>query len=60
MNNELLKQACEASLTEIKAIIDVAKIAKCLDEQFFLDYLDKLNKFSIDPDREDTLKLNNK
>ena len=59
MKNKL-KEACEASITEIKAILNAAKLVNCLDEQFFLDYLDKLNKFSIDPDREDTLKLNNK
>jgi len=39
-------------LHEIESIRQRAKKYKLLDSQEFLDFLDKLNEYSIDPDRD--------
>ena len=49
---ELILQLYEASIKEIKAIRNLAIKYNILDEQETLDWLDALNKLSIDPDRK--------
>ena len=45
--NEHIKMA----IGSIKLVREYAKVNNQLDEQWFLDFLDDINKLSIDPDR---------
>lgn len=47
---ELLCQLYEANIQEIKAIINLVIEYDMLNEQETLNWLDELNKLSIDPD----------
>lgn len=48
---ELLLQLYEVNIQEIKAIINLSIEYNMLDEQPFLNWVDELNKLSLDPDR---------
>lgn len=48
---DYIKQLCNKSIEDIIDIRNIAVKNNLLDEQFFLDYLDELNKLSIDPER---------
>lgn len=47
----LFKQLYEANIQEIKAIRDLAIEYDMLNEQETLDWLDEMNKLSIDPEQ---------
>lgn len=49
---ELLKYYMQRSLNEIQEIKDYAVKINFIDSQEFLDFMDELNKLSIDPDRK--------
>lgn len=48
---KLIHQLYEASIKELKAIKDLAIEYEMLDEQETLNWLDTINKISIDPNR---------
>lgn len=48
---KLIRQLYEASIKELEAIKDLAIEYDMLDEQETLNWLDKLNEISIDPNR---------
>lgn len=50
-NTRYIKSLCKKSLNDIEFIRGIANRYELLDEQFYLDYLDELNKLSIDQDR---------
>lgn len=52
MNDVILNNLYEQTLNQIEYIIKSAKKYNKLDSQEFLDFLDKLNEYSIDPDRD--------
>ena len=49
---DLLRQLYEANINEIKAIEQLSIDYNMLDNGYYLDWKDKLNKLSIDIDRE--------
>lgn len=49
--NGLMCELYEASIQEIKAIRNLSIEYNMLDDQNFLNWLDELNKLSVDPDR---------
>lgn len=51
---KLFIRCIKASIRDIKKIRQYAEKANYLDEQWYLDYLDELNKLSIDQDRPST------
>lgn len=55
LEKELFDKA-NGCLIIVQQINAKAHIQKYLDEQWYLDYLDELNGYSIDCDREDTQK----
>lgn len=48
-NENLFNQLYETSINEIKAIKDLSVLHKMNNEQSFINWLDELNKLSIDP-----------
>lgn len=46
-----MNEKIERIIEEIKEIRNYAIVTHQLDEQWFLDFLDDINKLSIDPDR---------
>lgn len=51
MRTELFKQLYQANIDEIKAIEQLSIDYNMLDSQEFLEYQDKLNELSLDPNR---------
>lgn len=49
---EYIKQLGNSAITIIKAVRDFAEVYNLLDSQTYLDFLDELNKLSIDQDRK--------
>lgn len=47
-NKELLRMLCSISIKEIRYAKEIAKKNNLENEQFFLDYLDEINKMSVD------------
>ncbi len=51
MNTKLFKELYEANISEIEAIERLSIEYNMLDNGYYLDWKDKLNKLSIDSDR---------
>lgn len=51
MMKKIISELYEASIQEIKAIRNLSIEYNMLDDQNFLNWLDELNKLSVDPDR---------
>lgn len=48
---QLLQQLYESSISEIQAIRRLSIEYNMINEQSFIDWLDKLNELSIDPEQ---------
>ena len=51
MIKKMICELYEANIQEIKAIRNLSIEYNMLDDQNFLNWLDELNKLSVDPDR---------
>lgn len=51
MIKKTIYELYEANIQEIKAIRNLSIEYNMLDDQNFLNWLDELNKLSVDPDR---------
>ena len=49
---KILKKLSKSILKNLNTFRKLCIDNKCLDESWFLDYQDELNKLSIDPDRK--------
>lgn len=50
--SELFQQLYEANIKQTEAIEELSKFENMLDSQSYLNWKDKLNELSLDPDRE--------
>lgn len=52
MNTKLFKDLYQANIDEIKAIEQLSIDHNMLDNEYYLHWKDKLNKLSLDSDRQ--------
>ena len=54
INTKLFKELFKANIDEIKAIEELCIASNMLDNGYYLDWKDQLNKLSMDIDRADS------